>query len=72
MDEMKITSKFTTNLISKIINKLVQKKVGCNANIQLNEVRANVNDGKTHLHLDIDAEISQEELTKILKNIDLF
>lgn len=70
MDEMKITSKFTTNLISKVINKLIRKKAGCDISVQLNEAQANVNNGKNRLHLDIDVEITQEELMKILKNID--
>ena len=28
-------------------------------------------DGKTHVHLDVDAELEKDELMKILKNIGL-
>lgn len=71
MDEMKIVSKFTTNMISKLIKMALRKKLGYNIDIQLNEVKASVSDGKTHVHLDVDAELDKDELTKILKNIGL-
>lgn len=71
MDEMKITSKFTTNMISKLIKMVLSKKLGYNVNIQLNAINATIIDGKTHVHLDVDAELDKDELTKILKNIGL-
>ncbi|MBS6180514.1 MAG: hypothetical protein KH921_06975 [Erysipelotrichaceae bacterium] len=71
MDEMKITSKFTTNMISKLIKIVLSKKFGYDVNIQLNAINATIVDGKTHVHLDVDAELDKDELTKILKNIGL-
>lgn len=71
MDEMNIVSKFTTVMISKIAKKVLRKKLGYNVDIQLNEIKASIADGKTHIHLDVDAELSKEELMKILKNIGL-
>lgn len=71
MDEMKIVSKFTTNMISKLIKLVLRKKLGYNVDIQLNEIKTTITDGKTHVHLDIDAELEKEELAKILKNIGL-
>lgn len=71
MDEMKIVSKFTTNMISKLVKKVLRKKTGYNIDIQLNGITASINDGKTHIHLDVDAELDKDELTKILKNIGL-
>lgn len=71
MDEMKITSKFTTNMISKLIKMVLSKKFGYNVDIQLNAINATIVDGKTHVHLDVDAELDKDELTKILKNIGL-
>ena len=64
MDEMKIGSKFTTSIISKLASLAIRKKFG-------NEVKATVVDGKTHVHLDIDADLEKDELTKILKSIGL-
>lgn len=71
MDEMKIVSKFTTSMISKLLRMMLRKKLGYDVNIKLNEVTAKVDNGKTHIHLDVDAELEKDELTKILKNIGL-
>lgn len=69
---MKITSAFTRNMISKIIRKAIKKKAGYDVDIQLSELSTTIIDGKTHVHLDVDAELNKEELTKILKTIGLF
>lgn len=71
MDEMKIRSKFTTGIISKLVSMVIRKKLGYDVELKLNEVNATVTDGKTHVHLDVDAELSKEELTKILASIGL-
>lgn len=71
MDEMKIVSKFTTGMISKLLKMMLRKKLGYDIDIKLNEVTAKIDDGKTHIHLDADAELEKEELTKILKSIGL-
>lgn len=39
MDEMKIVSKFTTNVISKLVKMVLQKKLGYDVDIQLNEIK---------------------------------
>ncbi len=71
MDEMKIGSKFTTGIISKLISMVIRKKFGYDIQLNLNEVNATIVDGKTHVHLDVDAELTKEELTKILTSIGL-
>lgn len=71
MDEMKIVSKFTTNVISKFVKMVLRKKLGYDVDIQLNEIKTTITDGKTHVHLDVDAELDKEELLKILKNVGL-
>lgn len=71
MDEMKIVSKFTTNMISKLVKMVLRKKLGYNIDIQLNEIKTTITDGKTHVHLDVDAELEKEELMNILKKIGL-
>lgn len=71
MDEMKIVSKFTTNMISKLVKMVLRKKLGYNIDIQLNEIKATITDGKTHVHLDVDVELEKEELMNILKKIGL-
>ena len=68
---MKIGSKFTTGIISKLVSMVIRKKFGYDVQLKLNEVTATVNDGKTHVHLDVDAELTKEELNKILTSIGL-
>ena len=71
MDEMRIVSKFTRGIISKALKMIIRKKTGYNIDIQLNEAVTTVSDGKTHLHLDVDAELNKDELMNILKSIGL-
>lgn len=66
MDEMKITSKFTTNIVSKIITKILKQKLGYNAELKLNAIKINLDDEQAHIHLDVDADIGKEELLKII------
>lgn len=69
MDEMKIVSKFTRGIISKALKMVIHKKTGYD--IQLNEITTTIADGKTHLRVDVDAEIGKDELINILKSIGL-
>lgn len=71
MDEMRLESKFTTGLVSKIARKTVRTKLGYDVDIQLNKLRTTVIDDKTHVHLDVDLELTKEELDKLLKSIGL-
>ena len=65
MDEMKIGSKFTTGILSKLIAMLIRKKFGYDVELKLNEVNATVIDGKTHVHLDVDAELEKDDMLLI-------
>lgn len=49
MDELKIGSKFMKNLLSKLAKMAIRKKTGCNINIQVNGVHANMSDEKAHI-----------------------
>jgi len=71
MDEMKIGSIFMRTVISKIARKLIKKKFGYDLDIQINGLAVTVNNGKSHVHLDVDAELEKDELIKILKTIGL-
>ena len=68
---MKIVSKFTRGIISKALKMVIHKKTGYNVDIQLNEINTTITYVKTHLHVDVDAEIGKEELINILKSIGL-
>lgn len=68
---MKIESKFMRGIVSKFIKKAMRDKLGYNVDVQLNGFRTTVIDEKTHVHLDIDLELTKEELDKLLKSIGL-
>ena len=68
---MKIQSKFMTGLVSRIVKKVLRTKLGCEVDIQLNEFRTTVIDDKTHVHLDLDADLTKEELNKLLESEEL-
>lgn len=70
MDEMKITSKFTAGLLSKILTKILKRKLGCGIYICLNSITVSVVDGKMHAHMDADCDIPKEELPKLLKGVE--
>ena len=71
MDEVNIVSGFTKGVISKLIRLVLCKKIGCDINVQLNGLNVTVNDGRTRVHLDLDAELEKDQLLKLLKNIGL-
>ncbi len=71
MDEMRIVSKFTRGIISKVVRKTLKKKTGYDVGVQVNELNVAITDGRAHIHLNVDAELNKEELMKILKNIGL-
>lgn len=71
MDEMKIESKFMRGLVSKLVRKAVRDKTGLDVDIQLNGFRTTVIDEKTHVHLDVDLELTKEQLSKLTKCIGL-
>lgn len=71
MDEMKIESKFMRGLVSRFVRKAVRDKMGLDVDIQLNGFRTTVIDEKTHVHLDVDLELTKEQLSKLTKCIGL-
>lgn len=72
MDEMLIKSKIMTNAVSKVVKKVLKKKTGYDVDIKLNNFCTYTTpEEKTHIHLDIDAELTKEELANILKSIGL-
>lgn len=66
-DNMHIQSGFLRRLVSAAVGKAI-KKQGIDAAVQLNDLRVNYTDKtkKVGVHLDIDAEMTQEALIDIL------
>jgi hypothetical protein len=73
MDELKFAlhTRFMKNIVTKLLSKAIFKKTGYDVDIQINKIEAETCDGRICLHLDIDAEMNNEELVKILKSGDL-
>ncbi len=71
MDEMKIESKFMRGLASRFVRKAVRDKTGLDVDIQLNGFRTTIIDEKTHVHLDVDLELTKEQLNELTKCIGL-
>ena len=68
---MNIGSVFMKKLIAKIIERAIRKKLGYSVDICLNEVIVTFDGEKAHVHLNADADMSKEELTKIIKKVGL-
>lgn len=68
---MNIGSVFMKKLIAKVIGRVIRKKLGCDVDICLNEVIVTFDGEKAHVHLNADADMSKEELTKIIKKVGL-
>ena len=71
MDELKITSKIMTKIISKGVAMVIKKKLGYNVDIQVHEIRATVNDGKAHVYLNAEGDVDIKEFKKFTKSIGL-
>ena len=72
-DIMHVQSAFLRRVIAQAINKAAQKQ-GCrSAEVKLNDIFAGYSEEekKIHVHLDIDAEMSKEDLMMILKKAEV-
>lgn len=69
MDEMTIKSSFMRAIISKLLDRMVKKNLGYDANIILNGLTIRITDEKAYVHVDADATVSKDELTKILQKV---
>lgn len=68
-DIMHIQSSFLRGVAARAINKAIQKHGYKSAEVKLNDIFAGYSEDekRVHLHLDIDAEMSKEDLMAILK-----
>lgn len=73
MDELKLslTTKFMRGILAKFIAKSIRKKLGCNIDILVNQISVTAIDGKMHVHVDVDGEMTNEDLMKMVKVIGL-
>lgn len=69
MDEMKIKSAFLKAIVSKIIKKSIKRKTGANVDVHLEDLDIVVIDGKAKVHLEANAVIEKDDLTRIVNNM---
>lgn len=71
MDEMRLTlsTKFMRNLIAKIIRKVISKQVGYQVGVGIRELDVSYENGKAHLHTNIDLVMDNDEFMKLMKSI---
>ena len=71
MDELKVTSKFMTMMISKLVKTVIYKKFGYDVNIRINEIGVTSVDENIHVHLNVDGDINSDEFKKFTKFIEV-
>ena len=73
MDELKLAlrTKFMKNIVAKMLAKAIYKKTGYDADIQFDEVRVETHGSKISIQMNVKAEMSSDDLIKILKSKDL-
>ena len=71
MDEMKVklSTKFMRGIVAKLISKVIQKKLGCKIDIQLNDLDISVIDGETRILTNVELKLESKEFMKIMKTI---
>lgn len=68
MDELNIVTGFTRTIISKMLRKFLRKKTGADIDARFNVIKVNIVNDKAYVHIDLEAEMSKNELTKLLKD----
>ena len=70
MDELKLNigTVLLKNAISKLISIIVRNKLKCDIPIAINELSVSMDDGRIHLHMNVDADIPNSEFMKLLNS----
>ena len=73
MDEMKIklSTKFMRGILAKVLSKVIFKKFGFKPEIQINEIEAEMINGKIRIHINMDGEMDEKSFLKITQMVDL-
>lgn len=69
--KLKLSTKFMRGMVANLISKALNKKLGYNIDILLNEIEVKNEDGKILIHVNADAEVDNGEFVKILKSIGM-
>lgn len=73
MDELKLrlSTKFMRGLVTKLISKMIYKKLGYKIDIELNAIDMETENGTTRFRLDVEAKVNNDELRRIVQDMDL-
>ena len=69
--EMKLFGSLMKGVVSKALELALKVKTGYRADISVNEFDVHVKNGRAHAHINIDADMSQDELKKLLASVGL-
>lgn len=69
--KLKLSTKFMRGMVANLISKALNKKLGYNIDILLNEIEVRNENGKILIHVDADAEVDNSEFVKILKSVGM-
>lgn len=72
MDEMRLnlTTKFMRGVLAKLVSRKIKKQYGYKIDIHFSEIKMDMMDGQTHLHVNVDLDMSSDEFKKLMKSID--
>lgn len=57
-------------IIASFLKRFIKKKINCNMDLNFDEICIDEEDGKISLHVDINAELSKDELIKLLQSMN--
>lgn len=71
MDELKLklSTKFMRGIVAKLIGAAIQKKLGCDIDVYLNNIEVTTTDDKIQLHVDVDANMTNGEFARLINSI---
>ena len=71
MDEMnvKLSTRFMKNIISKLIAKFIKVKFGYKVDIRIDDLNISVFNGETSIKTDVEIKLGSDEFMKIMKTV---
>lgn len=70
MDELRIKSEFMKKFVAGAIRRAVKKKLGYDVDVRFNDdILLQITDAGAHLRFNADIDMSNEDLTKLRRNV---
>ena len=68
--KLKLSTRFMRGVLAKLVSRKIKKQYGYKIDIYFSEIDLDMQDGQTHLHLNVDLDLSSDEFKKLMKAID--